>query len=231
VLDGEDGVWLEMERAAGAAVLDVDGPAGWARVTLRCRRGPAENLVVHHQPEKLGLRARLLHRDHEVGDEERVLELGELAVGLEGQAQALTLHDELGTLGCKHIDHVLAALVIDELAGLRARPREIAAMVEQLEPAPEVVRAPARKEAVDMRALHHLVHTDRADDFVVTLLELERPGLRAAKARQALLDAHPSSIHHLTATRRPCARLAPRALVHSVSPLRSSERRVKLGAL
>ena len=231
MLDGEDGVWLEMERAAGAAVLDVDRPAGWARVALRCRRRPAEDLMLHDHPEKLGLRARLLHRDQEVGDEERVFELSQLAVGLDGQAEPFALHDELGTLGREHVDHMLAALVVDELASLGLRTCEIAAVIEQLEPAPEVVRAPAREEAIDMCALHDLVHADRADDLVVTLLELKWPGLRAAKARQALLDAHPSSIHHLTATRRPCARLAPRALVHSVSPLRSSERRVKLGAL
>ena len=78
---------------------------------------------------------------------------------------------------------MLAALVVDELAGLGLRPREIAAVVEQLEPASEVVGARTRKEAIDMRALHDLVHADRADDFVVTLLELEWPGLRAAKAR------------------------------------------------
>ena len=85
--------------------------------------------------------------------------------------------------------------MVDELAGLRARSREIAAMVEQLEPAPEIVRAPARKETIDVRALNDLVHTDCADNFVVTLLELEWPGLRAAKARPAVLDYRISLVH------------------------------------
>ena len=205
VLHREEGVGLEVKRATRAAVFDVDGPAGWAWIALRCRWGPAEDLVLRHQPEKLRLRACLLHCDHEVGHEERVLELGELAVGLDRQAQAFALHDELGTLGCQHVDHVRAALVVDELARLRTRSCEVAFMEEVIEPTAEVVRASIRKQAIDVGALHDLVHPDRADDLVVTILELERPGLRAAKARQALLAGHPFSIHHLTAIRRPCA--------------------------
>ena len=83
MLDREDGVWLEMKRAARAAVLDVDGPAAWAWIVLCRRRGPPEDLILLHQPEKLGLRARLLHANQEIGDKERVLELGKLAVGLD----------------------------------------------------------------------------------------------------------------------------------------------------
>ena len=194
VLDREDGVGLEVKRSTRAAVLDVDRPAGWPRVALRCCRCPTEDLVVRHQPERFGLHARLLHRDHEVGDEKRVLELGELAVGLDRQPQALTLHDELGALGCQHVDHVRAAFMVDELAGLCARPGEIALVEEMVEPTAEVVRASIRKQAIDVGALHNLVHPDRTDDLVVTILELERPGLRAAKARQALLAGHPTSI-------------------------------------
>ena len=53
VRNRENAVGLEVKRAAGSAVVDVDAPAGRPAIGTRRRRRLLKNLMLGHQPKKL----------------------------------------------------------------------------------------------------------------------------------------------------------------------------------